>query len=347
MLSAHGVLMAILRPLGRQGSTLAIGNSLTHVVDVTNKGPPACHLEGAAARDGTPDRRVARRITPPSSADQGRKVTVQHKTVIKSGSRRPAWHRAGRHLLVALALAAVGGGLVAIGLDSTSQAAMPTIACAPRLIVTDMSSAGRSSKLSALAQQVIEESADSAVVCEDSFAAYAVSGGGEVSTIVTSDDLSGYTAVGPNAQIRSERFAAPQRQGLASLITHRLAAAYRGGNAAVTSIPALYSVASQHSTVSTDVVFITTGVNDDEQVNLNRPLAVGQGFAFARGVSVPHVSAQVVTVVGVAQVDATTPPPSPVWPEEIGSFNQALCRASGATRCRLFDLASVTEVLST
>jgi hypothetical protein len=174
---------------------------------------------------------------------------------------------------------------------------------------------------------------------------YGVSGGGEVSTIVTSDDLARFTPIGPDAQVRATRFGAGQRAALDRLITARLAAAYRTGDPSVTSLAAMYEVAAQQSTSHSDDVFVTTGVNSDQVVNLNQPLRVGEGSQLAKKVRVAHVSARQVVEVGIAQVDSSIPPPSAQWSEEILSFNEALCKASGVASCRLYDIASVSEVL--
>jgi hypothetical protein len=199
--------------------------------------------------------------------------------------------------------------------------------------------------LSALGQQVIERSAASAVVCGEDLHAYGVSGGGAISAILTSDDLASFTPIGPNAQVRSARFGRSQQVALDALVTRRLAAAYRNGDPSVTSIAALYALAAQQATPETSVIFVTTGVNEDQVVNLNKPLRVGQGSTLAKLVQVPHVTGKQITIVGIAQVDASTPPPSPQWPKEVLSFNEALCRASGVSNCRLYDLASVSQVL--
>jgi len=220
------------------------------------------------------------------------------------------------------------------------------LSCAPRVIVVDLSSSARSPNVSGLAQQVIEAAAQSAVICADSLSAYGVSGGGAVTTILTSDDIAPFTPIGPTAQVREVRFTSEDQTAFDNLITRRLWTAYSGADPRVTSIAAMYDVAAQQGSVDSQVVFITTGVNEDQTVNLNQPLGTGEGADLARRVAVPHLMARSITEVGVAQVDSTTPPPSTQWPQEVLAFNAALCRAAGVKTCRMFDLASPSEVLN-
>jgi hypothetical protein len=193
---------------------------------------------------------------------------------------------------------------------------------------------------------VIEAAAQSAVVCADSLSAYGVSGGGAVTTILTSDDIASFIPIGPNAQVREVRFTSEDRTALDNLITKRLSTAYSGTDPKVTSVAAMYDIAAQQSSADSQVVFITTGVNEDETVNLNQPLGTGEGAALARRVEIPRLMASSITEVGVAQVDSTTPPPSTQWPQEVLGFNAALCRAAGVKTCRMFDLASPSRVLN-
>ena len=213
------------------------------------------------------------------------------------------------------------------------------------MIVIDTSSGSRSPQLSTFADQVIDAAAQSALVCGEPFSAYGVAGGGQDTPIITTDDISGFTPIGPTPQIRASRFGSSQRASLAQLVTKRLAAAYPAGYPRITSIGAMYQTASEHVERVGDVILISDGVNDDTQVKLNQPLASGQGAQLAKEIQVASLRGAVVTMVGLAQVDTSTPPPSPVWPTEIRSFNAALCRASQAARCRLFEAASISETL--
>jgi hypothetical protein len=250
--------------------------------------------------------------------------------------------------IASIALASVtGAALLLYSLRApSSESTTQGLSCAPRLIVVDTSSEARSPKLSVLTQLVIEQAAQSAVVCESSLSTYAVSGGGEVTPILTSDNLTAYTPLGPTPEIRATRFTPDQRAALDRLVTDELRSAYRQGDPSLTSVSALFQLASEQSDPQTDVVFVTAGVNHDSVVDLDRPLATGQGVQLAKEVAVPRVVAHQITIVGLAQMDSTLSPPSPMWGAQVLAFNSALCTASRAARCRLFELASVTQILN-
>ena len=259
---------------------------------------------------------------------------------------RPKQLRIGRILGATLAVLG-GGAAVAVALRGPGTLREgPAVSCASRVIVVDTSSSDRSPVLSNLADRVINAAAQSAVVCSDSLSVYGVSGGGAESTIITTDDLSGFAPIGPTAQIRSLRLNSAQRSALDGLISARLRAAYDTGDPGVTSIAALYLAASEHLVDPTQVLLITDGVNDDSQVNLNRPLASGAGSELARNLPVSQLPNATVTIVGLAQVDESSAPPSPLWPTEIQNFNAVLCHESRARLCRLYAVASVSESLN-
>ena len=259
--------------------------------------------------------------------------------------QRPKKVRMGR--IFGAALATLGGvAAVAIGIRGPGAPLEgPTVSCASRVIVIDTSSSDRSPVLSNLADRVINAAAQSAMVCNDSLSVYGVAGGGAEATIITTDDLGGFAPIGPTEQIRSLRFNSAQRSALDSLISARLRAAYDTGNPSLTSVPALYWVASEYLTRGAQVLLITDGVNEDAQLNLNKALAVGAGATLARSITVSSLPGATVTIVGLAQVDANTAAPSAVWPNEIRNFNAVLCRTSRATLCRLFGLASISQSL--
>jgi len=244
-----------------------------------------------------------------------------------------------------LGVIAISAALTWVALSPASPAAAPIASCAPRVVVVDLSPSARSPQLANLALQVVEDAAISAIACDEPLAAYGVAGGGADTTILTAADLTQFAPIGPNVVVRSLRFASAQRHALDALIARRLRRAYAGAHTNVTSIPALYELAAQQSTPSTDVALVTTGVNQDDLVHLNRPLADGEGRRLAQRLSVPHVTAKEVVVTGIAQVTSTIPPPGPGWSQQILAFNQALCRASGAPRCQLYNLAAPLQAL--
>jgi hypothetical protein len=277
--------------------------------------------------------------------DERRSCFMRNRKLSTTTGRRTG---SGIRKAVAAAVAAVLiGGFVALALSGGTQGATETSAhCEPRVIAVDLSSAARGPELASLGRQIIDQASVSAVVCDEPLSVYGISGGGKVTSILTSDDLSNFTPIGPDAEVRSERFGGSQEAALGNLITRRLVTAYREGDPTTTSIGALYMVAAQQSTPGTEDVFVTTGVNNDSQVNLNQPLKIGQGAELAGRIQVPHVRAQEIVEVGVAQVDSSTPPPSTQWPGEVLAFNQTLCRRSGVRICRMFSLTSATQALS-
>ena len=248
---------------------------------------------------------------------------------------------------ISLASIAVAGLFVySLRATTNSSSAASNVSCASRLIIVDTSSETRSPELALLTQEVVQYAAQSAVICGTSLSAYGVDGGGQVTPIITTDDLANYTPIGPNVQIRSTRFSAAEQAALDRLVTSQLRASYHSGDPSVTSLAALYQLGTEQSTSRTDVVMLSTGVNHDTVVDLNQPLASGQGAILARRISIPKIAALNLTIVGLAQVDSALPPPSAEWPSQVLSFNLALCRASHAAHCRLFEMASPTQVLN-
>lgn len=268
--------------------------------------------------------------------------TTQAHANNHTGIQRNRLRRAAAGIAVGLSAA----GLIALAARGPSSSIVGAIpSCAPRVIVVDGSSSDRSNHLSELAYQLIDSAATSAALCATPFTAIAVTGGGTETPIITSDDVSTLTPIGPTLQIRRLRFGAQQRAAVDRLVRNHLRAAYRVGNPKLTSIAALYDAASQHVASGTRVVFVTDGVNNDAQVNLNRPLGVGQGASLAGAIQVAPLRGASVTLVGIAQVDSSSSPPSPTWAEEIQAFSDAVCHDSQAMKCRIFDTASVTQAL--
>jgi hypothetical protein len=257
--------------------------------------------------------------------------------------------RSGRRLAwvacVALVCGLLVGGLLAVG--SRTSASVVIALCADRQIEVGLSSPERTPLLQRFAVQVIAEAAVSAAVCNRAAEAFAVGGGGAVFSLLSTDDVARFTPKGPNRAVRVGRLDPTVSRTIEALVADRLHRAYLADRTpAVSSIAALYEVAAEHAGPTTDVVMVTAGVNHDGQVDLNRPLETGDGARLAAVVSIPRVADHVTTVVGIAQVDAAIPVPGPSWPAEIRSFNERVCRASGAGDCRLFSVASVIEALT-
>jgi len=281
------------------------------------------------------------KVTPTNPVSPPRGTGASTKRGTRSSGSRV------RSLLSIVVATLVAAALIAVAVRSPGPSATsPTVACASRVIVIDTSSGSRSSQLTTFADQLIDAAAQSAVICEEPLSAYGVSGGGIETPIITSDNLAALTPIGPTPQVRSLRFDSAQQVNLSRLIATRLAFAYRVGDPSITSVGAMYEVASEHFVRSGDVILVTDGVNDDTQINLNQPLTTGEGARLAKKIRVSSLRGEVVTLVGLAQVDSNTPPPSPVWPHEIDSFNATLCHATRAAQCHLFGAASVSEVLN-
>ena len=116
---------------------------------------------------------------------------------------------------------------------------------------------------------------------------------------------------------------------------------------ATSTIPALYAAAAEHATAETDLILLTDGVNHDELIDLNRPLAPGEG----------HTAAGPVRGTGDRQPSNDG---RRAWPnrceqpaaglhvgsQEVRGSNATLCDKSGPRTCRLFTTATVTETLA-
>lgn len=237
------------------------------------------------------------------------------------------------------------GGLLAVG--SGTSASVGIAPCADRQIVVGMSSPERTPELQRFAVEVATQAAVSAAVCGRDAEAFAVAGGGAVFSLLSTDDVARFTPRGPNRAVRLARLDPTMSRTIEALVAARLHRTYQADRTpTVSSIAALYEVAAEHAGPNNDVLMVTAGVNHDAQVNLNRPLPTGDGARLAAVVSIPKVANHVTTVVGIAQVDATIPVPGPSWPDEIRAFNERVCRASGARRCRLFSVASVADAFT-
>ena len=260
---------------------------------------------------------------------------------VSRSTRRATLRRLAMLTIATLAAA----GVVAVALSGPSSPTTLNVPCASRVIVLDTSSGNRSPLLSQFALQAIEGASYSAIVCGNPLSTNGVAGGGQETPIITTDDLAGLTPVGPTPQVRASRFGESQRKRVDRLVVARLDSAYRTGDPAITSVPALYESASQQASPGDDILIITDGVNQDSQVNLNQPLAKGEGDQLAKEVQVGSLRGASVTLVGIAQLDSSTPPPSAVWPAEVLAFNTSVCHESRAMSCRLFGAASVSQAL--
>jgi hypothetical protein len=248
------------------------------------------------------------------------------------------------------AAAVVLGGIAAAGFlllsGGTSHNRLLSAPCAQRIMIVDLSSESRGSGLVAETKSIASAAAVSSVVCGTTFTIYGVAGGGEIVPILNTDQLEMYAPTGPNEQVRSSRFTPKEQGEVGQLVSLNLRHAWSSTEPRTTSVEALYATAADYSSAKVDVVITTAGVNIDSTLNMNHPLDPGAGKADADRLEVAALRARSVTVVGVGQMDSTLPPPSTIWPTEIKSFNQTLCRRATTGRCRLYPAASATQALS-
>lgn len=243
-----------------------------------------------------------------------------------------------------LVVAVAAGMLLVVG--GRRGAGVVAVPCADRLIGIDLSSESRSPQLINETQQIVSAAAVSSSLCGTSFETIGVAGGGQVLQIVDSDGLTAFSPQGPNPQVRLSRLTGTEEREIQQLVTTSLARAWGTTKPSTTSVEALYSTAAAYSTNSTEVTIITAGVNDDPTLQMNRPLNPGSGKADAERLDITSLPARSVTLIGIAQIDSNSPPPSTIWPAEITSFNQTLCKRSTSGGCRIYPAASSIQALS-
>jgi hypothetical protein len=269
----------------------------------------------------------------------GRRVVEADPSVRRSkGKSKPD-----RRLRTALVSLGTVGGLALAVFILQSAKEKPSLVCSNRVIVQAVSSSERSAKMIDVSREILQAAVLSSVTCGTSIEVYAVAGGGMNRLMIGSDDLAPFTPEG-NKALAEQRMSNEDRLAIEALVNERLDLAFEMP-ATPSSSAALLDMVSQRSNASTRAVVITDGVHSTSDVNLNRPLAVGEGLTLAKSLNTQPVKAQSLTMVGIAQVDATTPPPSEVWTREVVAFNEQLCRASGVVDCRTFTAAPVGDVL--
>lgn len=250
-------------------------------------------------------------------------------------------NRPHRSTVPALALAA---GALLLGTACESPGPEVSASCGnPRVVVFDGSSQNRGPDSVASAEELLTAQLLGAAVCHDPLMAISVVGGSEQKLFDAGSPVASEIAVGPNERARAKT--ARKLQGEARTFVNGALAGVleEDGGASVTSVSALYGAAAQHAAPSSRVLLLTTGVEIDGDVDLNRPLAKGEGRSFAAGVEVPTLPEHsTVTVVGLGRMDSHVPEPGAAWPAEVREFNEALCEASGAS-CTLFSVATVAE----
>lgn len=265
------------------------------------------------------------------------------KELDSTDARTPTRRKTAAWLILVPALL---GCLIALAFTFGPGRHVSVAPCSNRIVIVGLSSSERSPELERSAIDVVTQLGVSSAVCARSAEAFAVAGGGKVFALLSSEDVARFTPEGPNRAVRLSRVASDTEAKVRDLVSGRLREAYTSGAPLASSIVALYRVAAEHSGPDTDIILVTDGVNADAQVNLNRPLQVGDGSRLASNIPMPAIGNRQTTVIGIAQVDSTTPPPGPSWPSEVRAFNQRLCERSRAHACRLFSVASTSEALA-
>ena len=129
------------------------------------------------------------------------------------------------------------------------------------------------------------------------------------------------------------------------MISDRLSQAFsRFTEVNTTSVPALFEAAAEHATPGSRVIIVTPGVDQDANIDLNRPLVTGEGVSLAKKVISPHLPPRTsVIIAGVGQVDSSQPAPGSTWTAELVAFNRTICEGTTAI-CQVFTAVAVSQV---
>lgn len=253
----------------------------------------------------------------------------------------PATHPSEKAVAMALMAAVMLSSCSGLG----EGAAVADADCAERVVVVATSSSERSEAMRRRAVGVAAAAIESAMVCDTPVTAMAVSGGGRALLLVEEGQLASWAPPGGNARLRARRLDESTKDEILKHIAGALDSAYETVDATPSSIPALYRVAGDHASSATHLVVVTDGVHSADGVDLNRPLAMGEGARLADDLNVAQIGNASTTIVGVAQVDAGLDPPGAQWVDEVRAFNEAICVASDAETCRVLAEAVPKQVL--
>lgn len=214
-----------------------------------------------------------------------------------------------------------------------------------RVVVVDLASSNRAPASMGFVTDVVSSELLGAAVCDEKLTVVGVAEGGRA-LIVSSDDVAGLGIKGPNKRARADN-ARPHQKEVSVLVGRRLARALEEfSTVRTTSVTALYAAAAEQAAGATRVVVLTPGVHQDGPIDLNRPLAPGEGASAASGIRVPKLPpGATVRVAGVGQVDVAQPAPGSTWTRELVSFNETVCEATSAS-CQIFTVASVSQIVA-
>lgn len=260
-----------------------------------------------------------------------------------TSNSKPNTNKIGRNLAIGVCVGAVLVVLVAFVLSVGTPNRDASFTCgSDRTVIVGLASANRSPTAVQANIDIITAHTLAAKICDEELRIVGVAGGTQV--LVNPVDPIG-DLDGPNSRARAGKVASAETavfEAVASALDD-IYAAYP--DVATTSLPALYQAAADHSAETGRVVLLTTGVHDEADLSLNRPLESGEGSRLADTITWPILAPDAtVVIIGIAQMDEATPVPGGLWPAEVKAFNEVACDATGAT-CTMYQVAETTEAL--
>ena len=267
---------------------------------------------------------------------------VANKHLYRGAFRR--LFRGIRHRVIPFS--ALVAALAFAGCGTAAESATASDDCGPRTVIIDASSSARSDDRQAFVAEVAHVVAVRGAVCAEPTEILSVAGPGVVKPLLTAADVAAETPAGPNLTIRRSRFDSEASARLRTMIDDALTQSYQTLAADQTSLSAMLAVAADHKADGSHFVVMTDGVNNDELLDLNQPLVLGDGHTLAQAITVPDLSGARLTFVGVGQVDSPIPAPGPIWENEVRAFVTALCTNSGASECVIKGSSSIEGLLT-
>jgi hypothetical protein len=265
-------------------------------------------------------------------------ITTDEDGLYHSGAGRTTVRRSKALKIVA----AVSGCGAAVAVGTFIIRPVEEFSCDPTVLVADTSSSGLSAEARVVVADVLAAAAERSALCDAAFHAIAVRGA--TPQLVMSDaDLEDVTT-GTNVNTRKKNL---DEVLLGSAVDDSLERMYAAGaaDAAVSSIPALYSAASEFGGDQVDLIIATDGVQDADGVSLNRSLSEGEGSEVAQSIDVEVIEVGSATLFGLSLVDVQTSPPGERWVREVIDANSVLCKRATGLDCRTFAVASAEDIV--
>ena len=273
-------------------------------------------------------------------------------------------------VLLALGLAVTSSGLACThqaGALNTDSASVDVAHCQRTIILIDASSSARSAAMQTTAADLAVRAAVKAAICATDVDV-ALIAPGRTYPIVATSDVAPFTPTGGNERTRARRFQADDEHQLRTMVHQRLHDGYETLTSTPSSIAALTIAAADRSRPGDTVIVITDGVNQDRDLNLNRPLAKGEGATLAASLPPATLEGRHMTFVGVGEMGSTQTPTAPNgapagdasaslaadadthetstrWSNEIREFVAELCHQSNATTCTVVGSIPTQELL--